>query len=512
MTPTLGEAMNRIGRHFGRKAAMLDEESVWTWSEFSERVAVAAGLLQGLGIKPGERIAIHARNSIRFDELKWGAFHAGVVAVPVNWRLAPIEIAHILQDSACELVFVEADFVPIFDTPELAPWSDRLICLAGEATVNIANYNQLFETAKSVEPSKPSPEEDALILYTGGTTGRSKGVRLSHANIISCAAAFTLATRGQPDDTYLHLAPMFHSADLLGTGWMLMGAAHAYVPMFSPPAFLDAVSQYQVTTTIAVPTMLMMTLTDPAIESANTTSLRLMGFGASPMDPAWIKRTAAGFPHTKLFNCYGLTETAPDLTVFDPEEFQLAVANDLPTLASVGKPNCFVDLKVIDSKGDDVAPGETGVLLARGPNITKGYLNLPEETSAALNNGWLRTGDIARIDDEGYVYLIDREKDLIISGGENVYSSEVETALYQHHDIHECAVIGTPDERLGQAVTAVIVVKPDSSLNSNAIIEHCRALIGGYKIPRRIEFVDAMPKNELGKILKNRLRDTYATQ
>ena len=227
MTPTLGEAMNRIGRHFGRKAAMLDEESVWTWSEFSERVAVAAGLLQGLGIKPGERIAIHARNSIRFDELKWGAFHAGVVAVPVNWRLAPIEIAHILQDSACELVFVEADFVPIFDTPELAPWSDRLICLAGEATVNIANYNQLFETAKSVEPSNPSPEEDALILYTGGTTGRSKGVRLSHANIISCAAAFTLATRGQPDDTYLHLAPMFHSADLLGTGWMLMGAAHA---------------------------------------------------------------------------------------------------------------------------------------------------------------------------------------------------------------------------------------------------------------------------------------------
>ena len=291
---------------------------------------------------------------------------------------------------------------------------------------------------------------------------------------------------------------------------MLMGATHVYVPAFSPTAFLDAVLEHHVTMTIAVPTMLMMTLTDPVLESANTTSLRLMGFGASPMDPAWIRRTAQGFPHTQLFNCYGLTETSPDLTVFDPNEFRRAIENDSPTLASVGKPNCLVDLKVTNFEGDDLAPGETGVLHARGPNITKGYLNMPDETAAALSNGWLRTGDIARIDDEGYVYLIDREKDLIISGGENIYSSEVETALYQHPDIHECAVIGTVDERLGQVVTAVIVPKPETSLNSKAVIDHCRELIGGYKIPRRIEFVETMPKNELGKILKNRLRDNYA--
>jgi len=510
MMPTLGEAMTRIGRHFGRRPAMRDDESESTWTEFSERVTVTAGLLHGLGVKSGERVAIYARNSIRFDELKWGAFHAGIVAVPVNWRLAPVEIAHILADSGCELIFVEADFISVFDTAELAPWRDKLICLIGEAATELATYDHLFETAHSIDLGDVSPDDDALILYTGGTTGRSKGVRLSHTNIISCAAAFTLATRAQPDDTYLHLAPMFHSADLLGTGWMLLGAAHAYVPMFSPTAFLDAVSKYEVTATVAVPTMLMMTLTDPALESADTSSLRLMGFGASPMDPAWIKRTAAGFPHTKLFNCYGLTETAPDLTVFDPTEFEHAVKKDLPTLASVGKPNCLVDLKVVDADGNDLPPGETGVLLARGPNITKGYLNLPEETATALGNGWLRTGDVARIDDEGYVYLIDREKDLIISGGENVYSSEVETALYQHPDIHECAVIGTPDERLGQIVTAVIVAAPDVSPTSDAIIDHCRKLIGGYKIPRRIEFVEAMPKNELGKILKTRLRDAYA--
>lgn len=510
MMPTLGEAMARVGRHFGQQPAMRDHQGETSWRDFSERITVAAGLLRGLGITSGERVAIYARNSIRFDELKWGAFHAGVVAVPVNWRLAPVEIAHILEDSACEVVFVEADFLPIFDMAELAPWRDKLICLDGESSAGISHYDQLFKTAAGVGLSDVSPDDDALILYTGGTTGRSKGVRLSHTNILSCAAAFTLATRGEPDDTYLHLAPMFHSADLLATGWVLMGATHVYVPAFSPAAFLDAVLEHQVTMTIAVPTMLMMTLTDPVLESADTRSLRLMGFGASPMDPAWIRRTAAGFPHTQLFNCYGLTETSPDLTVFDPAEFQRAIENDSPTLASVGKPNCLVDLKVTNSEGDDLAPGETGVLHARGPNITKGYLNMPQETAAALSNGWLRTGDIAQIDDEGYVYLIDREKDLIISGGENVYSSEVETALYQHPDIHECAVIGTVDERLGQIVTAVIVAKPDTSLNSKAIIDHCRELIGGYKIPRRIEFVEMMPKNALGKILKHRLRSTYS--
>ena len=269
------------------------------------------------------------------------------------------------------------------------------------------------------------------------------------------------------------------------------------------------ISERQVSMTIAVPTMLMMTLTDPAMESADTVASD-DGIRTSPMDPAWIKRTAEGFPHTSLFNCYGLTETSPDLTVFDPDEFRQAVQEDSPLLASVGRPNCLVDLKVVDADGNALSPGETGVLLARGPNITKGYLNLPEETAAALQDGWLRTGDVARIDTDGYVYLVDREKDLIITGGENVYSSEVETALYQHPDIHECAVIGTHDDRLGQLVTAVIVPQPGTDPEANAIIEHCRELIGGYKVPRRVEFVEAMPKNELGKILKNRLRETYS--
>ena len=510
MMMTLAEQMARIGRHFGDRTAVRDGSGARTWAEVSERVAVAAGMLAALDLSPGARIGIHNRNSARFDELKYAAFHAGLVGVPVNWRLAPGEIAHILEDSEVEAIFVEADFLPAYEAPELAAWQAKLVCLEGDVPADIRHYDTLFNDAAGIDIMAGSADDDALILYTGGTTGRSKGVRLTHGNILSCATAFALAYRGRADDTYLHLAPMFHSADLLGTGWFLLGAAHAYLPVFSPEGFLNAIRDYGVTVTIGVPTMLMMTVTDPAMAAADTRSLRILGFGASPMDPAWIRRTADAFPHTKLANSYGLTETAPDLTVFNPDEFAEALANDDPALASVGKPNALIQLKVVDGKSAELPPDGVGEILARGPNITPGYLNLPEETAAALRDGWLHTGDIGRIDARGYVYLVDRKKDLIITGGENVYSSEVETALYQLAGIHECAVIGTPDERLGEMVTAVIVPAEGAGLDAESVIAHCRSLIGGYKIPRRVEFIDAMPKSAMGKILKNSLRDSFA--
>jgi long-chain acyl-CoA synthetase len=234
-----------------------------------------------------------------------------------------------------------------------------------------------------------------------------------------------------------------------------------------------------------------------------------MIFGASPMDPEWIRRVAAAFPDAGLSNSYGLTETAPDLTLFDTRDFARAIEANAPEIASVGKPNVLVELRIVDADGAEVAPGEPGELWARGPNVTKGYLNLPELSREVLAGGWLRTGDIGRIDAGGYVYLLDRAKDMVITGGENVYSSEVEAALYRHEDIHECAVIGVPDERLGEALFAVIVPRPGAAPDEHAIIEHCRQYIAGYKIPRRMAFVDAMPKSAMGKILKAELRAAH---
>jgi long-chain acyl-CoA synthetase len=511
---TLAEVFERTVRHHGGRPAIVDNndgEGGLTWAQYGERVAVAAGLLGGLGLAKSRRFAIQAPNSPRFDELKWAAFRCGAIPVPVNWRLVAPEIAHILADAACEAVFVAAEFLPVYEAPELAPWRDKLICLHGappEGFADLPRYDALFEQAAPAGITPSNADDDAILQYTGGTTGRSKGVRISHTNVLTSELGFAAGLRARPDDVYLHLAPMFHSADLLATAWVLVGAGNAYLPAFSPQAFLDCIARNRVTATIAVPAMLMMTLTDPAFETADVSSLRLLGWGASPMDPEWIKRVAKAFPDIDISNCYGLTETAPDLTIFDPDELRRAVAEDDPALASVGKPNPMVALRVVSPDGSDVPPGQSGELWAKGPNITKGYLNLPDETAAALSDGWLHTGDVARIDERGYVYLLDRLKDMIVSGGENVYCAEVEGALYTHPGVHECAVIGLPDDKYGEAVTAVVVAAPGAALDAETLIAHCRPRIAGYKLPRRIEFVEALPKSAMGKILKTDLRET----
>jgi len=506
---TLAEVFERTVRHNGRRPAIVHGDTTLTWGQFGERVAVAAGLLAGLGLVKGRRFGIQAPNSPRFDELKWAGFRCGAIPVPINWRLVAPEIAHILADADCEAIFVASEFLPVYAAPELAPWRDKLICLSGGAPDGMADlphFDDLFAKAAPVGIAPGNADDDAILQYTGGTTGRSKGVRISHTNVITSQLGFAAGLRARPDDVYLHVAPMFHSADLLAVAWALTGAGHAYLPTFSPAAFLDCIARDRVTATIAVPAMLMMTLSDPAFGDADLSSLRLLGWGASPMDPEWIKRVAAAFPDIDISNCYGLTETAPDLTIFDPDELRQAIAEDDTSLASVGKPNPIVALRVVGPDGKNVAPGASGELWARGPNITKGYLNLPKQTAAALTDGWLHTGDVARIDERGYVYLLDRMKDMIVSGGENIYCAEVESALYTHPGVHECAVIGLPHEKYGESVTAVVVAAPGVSVDAETLIAHCRPLIAGYKLPRRVVFVEALPKSAMGKILKTDLR------
>ena len=506
---TLAQTLSRNIRHHGGSTAIIDGTQRLTWRGFGARVERTAGVLAALGIGRGDRFAIHALNGPRFEELRWAGFRQGAIPVPVNWRLAPPEIAHILDDSECLAVFLDGRFAASYEAPEIAGRPIRQIALSDtEAAVSLLAYDDLLADAFVPDPAETEADDDAILYYTGGTTGRAKGVRLSHANIISNGLAFGLAQGARADDVFLHTAPMFHSADLLATGWFLTGAAHAYLPAFSPGAFLEALAATRTTVTVTVPTMLIMLVTDPGFAGADISSLRTMIFGASPMDPEWIRRIAAAFPGTALSNSYGLTETAPDLTVFAPGDFRRAIEIDSPEIASVGKPNALVELRVV-ADGAEVPPGAPGELWARGPSITKGYLNLPELNREELVDGWLRTGDVARIDANGYVYLLDRIKDMVITGGENVYSSEVEAALYRHADVHECAVIGVPDERLGEALFAVIVPRPDSEHREQSIIDHCRQHIAGYKIPRRMAFVEAMPKSAMGKILKAELRKTY---
>jgi long-chain acyl-CoA synthetase len=286
--------------------------------------------------------------------------------------------------------------------------------------------------------------------------------------------------------------------------------------MFSPAAFLDAIRRHRVGATVTVPTMLIATVSDPSFASADISSLKVLMYGAAPMAVEWIDRVAMAFPDVALLNCYGLTETSPDLTVFDAREFRAAIDRARATgdrsgsLTSVGKPNVLNELRVVDREGREVPRGEIGEIVARGPNIMKGYLNMPNETESALRDGWLHTGDIGRIDEAGYVYLVDRLKDVVMTGGENVYSSEVEAVLFRHPAVAEAAIIGVPHERLGETVMAVIVPKAGARPTEEELIVHCRASLGGFKVPRRFAFVEALPKSALGKVLKEPLRKQFA--
>jgi acyl-CoA synthetase (AMP-forming)/AMP-acid ligase II len=302
---------------------------------------------------------------------------------------------------------------------------------------------------------------------------------------------------------------MFHSTDLKATALTMVGAGHAYLPAFSPANVIDAISRYHVTIASLVPAMLRRIVDAPEIHQHDTRTLRLISYGTSAMPAELIRRTMQAFPGVDMHQCYGLTETSPILAVLDETDHNRGFAGREDLLRAAGRPLPGVDIRIVGDDGQMVAAGDTGEIVVRGPQVAKGYHNRPRETAEAFRDGWFWTGDIGRIDTEGYLYVLDRKKEMIVTGGENVYTLEVEAALSQHPGICDVAVIGVPDERFGEALFAAIVLLPGWQLSADEIIAHCRERIGGYKIPRRFAFLDALPKSAVGKVLKQELRRTY---
>jgi len=348
-------------------------------------------------------------------------------------------------------------------------------------------------------------------LYTGGTTGRSKGVRLTHRNVLANAWQIGLSIRLRPGDVYSHVAPMFHSADLHGTVAFMLGCTHVYVPQFTPEGIAELIERHRISVAHWVPTMIKMFVDAPEAHRRDLTSLRLLFYGSSPMPLEWTQAVRATLPGVELYHSYGLTETSPILTVLDHNCVEQAFkSGEMSLLRSAGKPVPGVELRIVDETDRPVGTGESGEVVVRGPNISVGYLKRDADMATAFRGGWFHTGDIGRVDEDGYLYLVDRKKDMIVTGGENVYSSEVEAALYRHPGVAEAAVIGVPDERLGEALFAVIVPRSGSTLTVEELVHHCRAHIGGYKIPRRMAFVQALPRTAVGKVQKALLREMYA--
>lgn len=507
---TLTSALQRNADRFHNKTAIIADELRYTWAEFIDRVARAAGVLKALGLDKGDRYGILALNSYRQAELTYAGYWIGAIPVPINFRLAPPEIKIILQDAECKLIIIDPQFTPLLQAPELKSWSNRCMYLESEEG-NDRSYADLLATTRAIASARTLPDDEAILLYTGGTTGKSKGVPLSHRNILSNASQIAQAWPASSDDVVLHVPPMFHSADLVKTIYLLNGAAHIYLPKFEPELLLQTIEAHRVTFALLVPTIIMTILESGLLEKYDVTSLRQIIYGASSMPAPWIKKTIEAFPCVQFAQGYGLTETAPLLTMLDHQSHIEALdTGNLERLASCGRALNGVDIKIVDDKNKELPIDAEGEIVVRGDNVFAGYLNRQDVNTEVFSDAWFNTGDLGCLDSEGYLYLKDRKHDLIITGGEKVYSSEVETIINQHPDVAECAVIGVKDEKYGETVHAMVTALPGTTLTESELLEHCRKHIGDYKLPRKIILLDQLPKNAMGKILKTELRKKYS--
>ncbi len=508
----IAQGLRRAVQINSQGIATIFGERRQTWQQFGDRCAKMAGALQRLDLNPGDRVAILALNSDRYLEYYFFTPMAGGVVVPLNIRWAGPEVLFALNDSEARFLFVDRAFTGMYEAiKDKIETVEQVIFLDdGEVPAGMLGYEQNLATAQPAQDAGRCDEDLAGIYYTGGTTGRSKGVMLSHRNIVYNAVNAAASIGYTKETHWLHAAPMFHLADGSATvAVTMMGACHSFIPAFDPEASFKAIEENKVNFCLFVPTMLGMLLNHPAFDQYDLSSVDRVLYGASPMPIAVLKEAMSKLEGWQFIQGYGMTELSPLATVLDWEDHILEGPGS-ERLNSCGLAACGCEVRVVDENGVEVAPGTIGEVIVRGDNVMIGYWNQPEATAEVVKHGWMWTGDAATMDENGFFYIVDRVKDMIISGGENVYSAEVEQAVYQHPTVAECAVIGIPDERWGERVHAIIVPKPDSSPTEQDIIDHCHSLIGGYKCPRSVSFRDeTLPLSGAGKILKTELRKPY---
>jgi acyl-CoA synthetase (AMP-forming)/AMP-acid ligase II len=501
------QPLHRNVQQFPESVASICGGRVYTYAETVGRVSRLAGALRARGIRSGDRVAVFALNSDRYYQLLLAAAWADAVMVPINVRWSSAEVAYSLNEVGARVIFVDDAFAPMMaQLHELCPQLETVIHCADEPTpADMLSFETLIAETPPVADAHRRRDALAAVLYTGGTTGFPKGVMLSHRNLFTAAmgtaAASPVTTRG----TILHVAPMFH---LAGLGCLLPlsapGCTHVFIPTFDPLGVLSAIGEHHVTDAVLVPTMIQMLVDHPRLAEFDHSSLRGVVYGASPISESLLTRARAAFPVAKFQQAYGMTELSPVATVLSDEDH-----DDPVRRRSAGRAAPHSLVKIVDPDGNEVPRGTVGEIIACGDHVMLGYWDKPEETAAALRDGWMHTGDGGYMDDDGYVFIADRIKDMIISGGENVYSVEVENILARHPSVAQCAVIAVPDQRWGERVHAVVSVIPATTLNLGELQEHCRNYIAGYKIPRSLDIVEEFPMSGAGKILKNVLRSQY---
>ncbi len=492
---TFADPLARAVQIAADKTALIDKDQSFTYAELEDRCARLVGGLRALGLSKGDRVAIWADNCHEYIETYVGAPAGGLVVVPLNTRHAEPELRYALEDSQTTVLITDRDAAGMADIVE--------------HIINIGPEYEALLDAPAAALGEDIVETDlAGLFYTGGTTGKSKGVMLSHRNLIANTFHWLTSVPQSGEDVTLVMAPLFHAAGSNGvlasiwtTGCQITLAA------FNPVEVLDLIESQRVSLTLGVPTMLAAMAEEQHANPRKVDTVRAIAHGGSPIATEVVRRTWTAFPTAEMIEVYGATELSPLTTALRNEQLLL----DDDRARSCGQSIPGTDVRVLDTNGVEVARGEIGEVVVRGPNVMVGYWNKPEQTEAVLKDGAYWTGDLGYMDEAGYVFLVDRSKDMIVSGGENVYCTEVEEVLYKHEAVLEAAVYGIPDEKWGEAVHATVVPRAEhGNVNPDDLIEYCRSQIAGYKVPKGIEIrQEPLPKSGPGKVLKRELRAPF---
>ncbi|EGD56503.1 long-chain-fatty-acid--CoA ligase [Gordonia neofelifaecis] len=505
----LTQALHRNVQAQPDQIATICGDRTRTHNQTINRIARFAAALGALGVRPDDRVAILALNSDRYFEVLMATAWADAVMVPVNTRWSVAEIAFSLADAEAGVLVVDDAFSGMVDDLRSACPGVRSVIHAGDqaSPAGLEEYEDLIARTEPVPDAHRRGDALAGIFYTGGTTGTPKGVMLSHRNLLTSALGSAAAGIWGVRGRMLHVAPMFHLADLASVvGCMLLGGSHVMLPTFDPETVCRTIGEHQVTDALLVPTMMQILVDDPHVKDYPTDCLANIMYGASPISEALLARTRAAFPSAALNQAYGMTELSPVATLLRDEDHDHPVRR-----RSAGQAAPHALVRVVDPDGADLPTGSVGEIVCAGDHVMLGYWNRPEETAAALRDGWMHTGDGGYLDEDGYVYVVDRIKDMIITGGENVYSVEVENAIAKHPAVAQCAVIGIPDDRWGERVHAVVGLMPGQTLTLDELADHVREHIAGYKVPRSMSVVEQFPMSGAGKILKRELRIQFAS-
>ncbi|TDU24216.1 acyl-CoA synthetase (AMP-forming)/AMP-acid ligase II [Panacagrimonas perspica] len=505
------QGLHRAVQQRPNAVATVCNGRVRTMAQLRDRVGRLAAGLHSRGVRRGDRVCMLSLNSDRYLETYLALAWLGAVVNPANFRWNVGEILYSIQDSECVALIVDDPFVTMIGAIRDGAPSLRLIVHAGDmsAPAGTESFEGLIDSHTAVDDLELGGDELLGIFYTGGTTGAPKGVMLSHANVHSSAMAL-LAEGAVPEGSVaLHAAPMFHLADFMLTCCLLLrGGEHVMLPSFQPASVVDLIRTRGISDLLMVPAMLQMLVDAPAMVGADVASVRRIIYGASPASEALLDRVMSAFAGADLLQVYGMTEASAVMSVLPPA-MHVPAARPLGRLRSGGRACLHVQIRIVDGEDREVPQGEVGEITARGPNIMQGYLNKSDATTSALKNGWMHTGDMGYMDADGYVFIVDRIKDMIISGGENVYSAEVENAIAKHPAVAACAVVGIPCKDMGEKIHAAVVLKPGATLDSDALYQHCKQLIAGYKCPRSLEVRESLPVSGAGKVLKTELRKPY---